>query len=124
MVLAIFANSHTYAFYEHICLITKIRTISLKPTSCDEPDKNQTKSESTQFSKKTCCDINTIVNVSPDNDTANHPNFYFISGIFSTIPNFVFHYFSFPNLKLLHSGDTSPPFIKSKLFIFLAVFRI
>jgi hypothetical protein len=124
MVLAIFANSHTYAFYEHICLITKIRTISLKPSTCDDSEKDKAQSEDIQFSKKTCCDVNTIVNVSPDNDTAHHPSFHFVSSIFTVIPDFEFQSFVEQSLAVLYAGDTSPPFIKSKLFILLEVFRI
>ena len=34
MVLTILVSSNTFAYYEHVCLLTKVKSLSLRPNSC------------------------------------------------------------------------------------------
>lgn len=123
MVFAVLASSHAYAYYEHLCLFTKIKTVSLSPKDCrgEEPESAPINKEdhTTHFEKKSCCELS--VGFKKVDDSQNHISFIGLSvsdlAIFNN-KNFNFQ----PELigfsaNILHFGDSSPPFLSQKTYI-------
>lgn len=123
MVFAVLASSHAYAYYEHLCLFTKITTVSLSPKDCsgeEPPVKSQKENdETTHFEKKSCCELS--VGFKKVDDSQNHISFLglsFFDLAFINNQNFNFQ----PELLVfsandLHFGDSSPPFLSQKTYI-------
>ena len=128
MVLTILVSSNTFAYYEHICLLTKTKSLSLQPATCAGSASNKTSEDyKAHFQKKTCCDLNLVVKKI---DQSNLHNFNF-----DTSSNNIFDIISIPSVlfkslydyllkETLGFANTSPPFILEKVYLFIAVFRI
>jgi hypothetical protein len=128
MVLTVLVSSNTFAYYEHVCLLTKVKSLSLQPYSCSSSDSEKKAEDfSPHFQKKTCCDLNLIVKKV---DQSNFHNFSFNS-IFNNffalieIPLIDFQCSPINLLKpTLGFTNTSPPFFLEKIYIFISVLRI
>lgn len=123
MVFAVLASSHSYGFYEHLCLFTKIKTVSLSPKDCsgDEPISAPQNKENntTHFQKKSCCEL--TVGLKKVDDSKNHISFL---GLFVSDTEFLKTYtfrfepeVLFSEANIIHFGDSSPPFLSQKTYI-------
>ncbi len=128
MVLTILVSSNTFAYYEHVCLVTKVKSLSLQPNSCASSDSEKKAEDfAPHYQKKTCCDLNLVVKKI---DQSNLHNFSFnsiLSNFFELISNPLIDFqFSPINLlkKTLGFTNTSPPFFLEKIYLLLTVFRI
>ncbi len=128
MVLTILVSSNTFAYYEHVCLLTKVKSLSLQPNSCASSDSEKKAEDfSPHFQKKTCCDLNLVVKKI---DQSNFHNFsfnsitnYFFDLISNPLADFQFLPFNLLT-QTLGFTNTSPPFFLEKIYIFISVFRI
>lgn len=117
MVLTVLVSSHAFAYYEHICLITKQKTYSIDPETCAGkfiPKESKTP----EIKRPTCCELNLKVQ-KVDDGQQNHlkiPVFVAFEGLFE-LPIFVFSILVFDETKTSNFafGNSSPP--KPKLFI-------
>lgn len=118
MVLTILVSSHGFAYYEHICLITKQKTVSFEAKTCAGKFSVKQESKIPEFKKASCCELSFKVQ-KVDNAQQNHltvPVFAYLEGSFQ-IPSFVFYTVDFAAEKsvVFVSSNSSPP--KNKLFI-------
>lgn len=128
MVLTILVSSNTFAYYEHVCLLTKVKSLSLRPNSCAGTNSEKNAEDfSPHFQKKACCDLNLVVKKI---DQSNFHNFSFHSisnGLFD-FTSFFSAVFNFSPIYLLKQTsdftNTSPPFFLEKIYLLLTVFRI
>lgn len=118
MVLTVLVSSHAFAYYEHICLITKQKTLSFEPKTCAGKSVLSEESKTPELKRASCCELNLKVQ-KVDNAQQNHllaPVFVIFEGNFKN-PSFVFPSIILEEEKsvVLVSGNSSPP--KEKLFI-------
>lgn len=128
MVLTILVSSNTFAYYEHICLLTKVKSLSFEPKTCVSPSgKKTTEDFVPHFQKKTCCDLNLVVKKI---DQSGFHNFNFDSSSinffgFLLIPSVVFNISPvYLLIQTLGYANTSPPFFIDKIYILISVIRI
>lgn len=62
MALTILVSSHSFAYYEHLCTITKLKKVSFEPESCYGKLSVHEIHEQNSFKKVTCCEISFKVN--------------------------------------------------------------
>jgi hypothetical protein len=125
MMITFLVSSHAFAYYEHICLITKQKSLSFVPKTCVGTYVLSEESKTPEFKRASCCDLNFKVQ-KVDNAQQNHlfaPDFLACDSNFQ-LPSFVFSSIIIGERinKVLVSGDSSPP--KKKLFIFHDQFLI
>jgi hypothetical protein len=125
MVLTILVSSHAFAYYEHICLITKKKTISFEAKTCGGKFSIQQESKTPEFKRSSCCELSFKVQ-KIDNAQQNHllsTVFAYLEGSFQ-IPNFDFLANDFSEEKsiVFLASNSSPP--KKKLFILFDQFLI
>lgn len=118
MVLTVLVSSHAFAYYEHICLITKQKTLSFEPKTCAGKYVVSEESKSPELKRASCCELSLKVQ-KVDNAQQNHllaPVFVAFEGNFQN-PSFVFSSIIIEEKKskVFVSGNSSPP--KKKLFI-------
>ncbi|MCP9756880.1 hypothetical protein EGI26_17075 [Lacihabitans sp. CCS-44] len=118
MVLTILVSSHAFAYYEHICLITKQKTVSFEPKTCTGKSVLSEESKTPQLKRSSCCEQSFKLQ-KVDNAQQNHlfaPVFIVFDDVFQT-PNFVFSTIVLKKQKsiVFVSSNSSPP--RKKLFI-------
>ena len=125
MMLTILVSSHAFAYYEHICLITKQKSISFEPKTCAGKYVLSQESKTPELKRSSCCDLNFKVQ-KVDNAQQNH---FFVPVFLAFELNFQIPSFVFSSIiieekedKVFVSGNSSPP--KKKLFIFHNQFLI
>lgn len=118
MVLTVLVSSHAFAYYEHICLITKEKTYSFKPETCEGKIELPKESKTPEFKRTSCCDLNFKIQ-KVDNGQQNSVNIQVIGLVLEefSMPKFCFNpTFSIVEHNSNYSfGNSSPP--KQKLFI-------
>jgi hypothetical protein len=125
MVLTILVSSHAFAYYEHICLITKQKTLSFDAKTCAGKFTLKEESKTPEFKRSSCCELNLKVQ-KVDNAQQNHlhfPDFLVYDGQLN-IPTFslgVIESFKEKTNNIAFT-NTSPP--RLKLFILNAQFLI
>jgi hypothetical protein len=118
MVLTILVSSQSFAYYEHICLITKQKTISFEGQTCAGKFSHKQESKTPEFKRSSCCELNLKIQ-KVDNAHQNHlliPVFDYLVESFQD-PNLDFSCYNFSDKKSVISSaaNSSPP--KKKLFI-------
>lgn len=91
MVLTILVSSHAFAYYEHICLITKKKTVSFEAKTCAGKFSLKQESKTPEFKRISCCELSFKVH-KVDNAHQNHltaPFVAYLEGSYQ-IPVFVF----------------------------------
>jgi hypothetical protein len=58
MFLTILVSSQSFAYYEHICLITKQKTISFEGQTCAGKLSHKQESKTPEFKRSSCCELN------------------------------------------------------------------
>ena len=125
MVLTVMVSSHAFAYYEHICLITKQKTLSFEPKTCAGKYVITEESKSPELKRASCCELSFKVQ-KVDNAQQNHlfaPVFVSFEGYFQ-YTSFVFSSITIEEKKskVFVSGNSSPP--KKRLFILFDQFLI
>jgi hypothetical protein len=125
MVLTVMVSSHAFAYYEHICLITKQKILSFEPKTCAGKYVITEESKSPELKRASCCELSIKVQ-KVDNAQQNHllaPVFVSFEGHFQ-YPSFVFSSIIIEKKKSkgFISGNSSPP--KKRLFILFDQFLI
>lgn len=125
MVLTVLVSSHAFAYYEHICLITKQKTLSFEPKNCAGKYVVSKESKTPELKQASCCELSFKVQ-KVDNAQKNHlvaPVFVAFEGSFQN-PSFVFSTVVVKKQKsiVFVSSNSSPP--RKKLFILNEQFLI
>lgn len=128
MVLTILVSSNTFAYYEHICLLTKDKSLSFEPKICaSSSSKKTTEDFIPHFQKKTCCDLNLVVKKIDQSEFRNFKFDSSSSNLFGLllIPSVVFKLSPvYLLIQTLGYANTSPPFFIDKIYILISVIRI
>jgi hypothetical protein len=114
MALTVLVSSHSFAYFEHLCTITKVKTLSFHLETCAGDFVEATPSDAASIKKSVCCEISYKVNQA---DNAVQQNFNLAFAPFLAelvaIPHFKFEQ---PLIVLaqepaLNHGDSSPPLL-------------
>jgi hypothetical protein len=112
MALTVLVSSHSFAYFEHLCTITNIKTLSFQLETCAGDVVESPPSHSSTLKKSICCDISLKINQA-DNAVQQSFNLGFAPFLADIVcfPDFCFET---PNLALaeepaLNHGDSSPP---------------
>jgi hypothetical protein len=128
MTLAVLVSSHTFAYYEHVCLLSKEKTFSLEPISCaGQNEESVPESAQPQLNIKTCCDLNLVLKagqLTSNQDLIFSPSF--LTYFFVIPSSFIFSVVGFLSSEryTFKKATTSPPFIIFEKYIRFEVFRI
>lgn len=118
IVLTILVSSQSFAYYEHICLITKQKTISFEGQTCAGKFSHKQESKTPEFKRSSCCELNLKVQ-KVDNAQQNHllsPVFdYWIESFQNSNLYFSCYNFSDKKPAIFIAANSSPP--KKKLFL-------
>ncbi len=112
MALTVLVSSHSFAYFEHLCTITKIKTLSFHLETCAGDTVEAAPSNVSTIKKSVCCEISFKVNQA-DNAVQQNSNLAFAPVVANlvVIPDFRFE----PKLialaqdPSLNHGDSSPP---------------
>jgi hypothetical protein len=118
MVLTILVSSHSFAYYEHICLITKERTLSFEGQTCAGKFFPKQESKTPELKRSSCCELSFKIQKvdSPHQNHLLNPFFDYCVESFQN-SNFVFSCYNFSDKKsaIFIAENSSPP--KKKLFL-------
>jgi len=112
MALTVLVSSHSFAYFEHLCTITKTKTLSFDLETCAGDLVQATASQALTLKKGVCCEISYKVNKA-DNAVQQVHGFVFIPSVAEemVLPEFIFG----PEVSLLSEepvfghSDSSPP---------------
>lgn len=113
LALTVLVSSHSFAWFEHLCTITKIKSVSFNLESCAGDLADATATGAAHLEKGNCCEVTLKVNKADD---AIQQNFVFLSSPAepAELPEFRFE----PDAMVLarkipvfRSGDLPPPLI-------------
>ncbi|MBX2954011.1 MAG: hypothetical protein KF870_16030 [Leadbetterella sp.] len=114
MALTVLVSSHSFAWFEHLCTITKTKTLSFHLETCAGDRVDATPSDAVTLKKGVCCEVTYKVNkaanaVQPTFNLAFSP---FIAEEIS-IPVFRFEPEAvvLSQEPVLHHSDSSPPLL-------------
>lgn len=112
MALTIIVSSHSFAYFEHLCTITKIKTLSFHLETCAGDFVEATPTDAATIKKSVCCEISFKVNkantaVQQSYNLAFSP---FIAEVL-VFPEFKFEpvFIALAEESFLNHSDTSPP---------------
>lgn len=112
MALTVLVSSHSFAYFEHLCTITKIKTLSFHLETCAGDTVEAAPSNVSTIKKSICCEISFKVNQA---DNAVQQNFNlafspFIADVVS-FPEFRFEpvFQTLAQEPKLNHSDSSPP---------------
>jgi hypothetical protein len=114
MALTVLVSSHSFAYFEHICTLTNIKTLSFQLETCAGDVIESPPSNTNTIKKSICCDISLKVNQA-DNAVQQSYNLGF-APFLAHIVYFPDFRFETPNLALaqepaFNHGDSSPPLL-------------
>lgn len=120
MVLAVLASSHSFAYFEHLCTVTKVKTFSFNLETCaGDYLPAQDISDLPSISKGDCCDIDYKVNQA-DNAVQQNFDLKVNSFLAEEISFFTFNFESkvmvLAQEPALNHSNTSPP-LKQAIYI-------
>ena len=124
MVLTILVSSHAFAYYEHICLLTRVKTYSIEPKTCAGKGFPK-ESKSASFKRPSCCELHLKV-LKVDNGLQNQIKIPVQNQQYFCLDFPVFDFtFLAPNIQKVQNfvfSNSSPP--KQKLFVLYDQFLI
>ncbi len=108
LALTVLVSSHSFAWFEHLCTITKIKSVSFTPESC-AGDRGED-APATTLKKGTCCEVTLKVNKADDAIQQNYTFYSFVAEMpfwpaFQFEPEILF----LAQEPVLSHGDSSPP---------------
>ncbi len=110
LALTVLVSSHSFAWFEHLCTITKIKSVSFTPESCAGDLTENT--HDTTLSKGTCCEVTLKVNKAENAIQQNYTFYSFVAEVMD-FPVFQFD----PETQyrqeetVMGRGNVSPPLI-------------
>lgn len=114
MALTVLVSSHSFAYFEHLCTITKIKTLSFHLETCAGDSVEAAPSNVSTIKKSICCEISFKVNHA-DNAVQQNYNLGFAPFVASlvVVPEFRFEpkLIALAQEPALNHGDSSPPLL-------------
>lgn len=114
MALTVLVSSHSFAWFEHLCTLTKTKKVSFHLETCAGDLVEATPSNATSLKKGSCCEITFKVNKA---DNAVQPTFNLAFSPFVAEEVFFPVYRFEPEVQILsekpvlNHGDSSPPLL-------------